>query len=384
MEEELRLQAVALIKQGHRPAEVAKMLHRSRQWVYKWIDRSQSEGEQWSQSKPHARHNVTNRTDPLIEEAVLKTRLMLEETHYSGVGAYPILYALKQQGIKPPSTATINRILKKHGIFQSKQKYVKSGIDYPESPFNLHLMDLIGPRYLKGAKRYFMLTIISNDTRMAGVYPILSKSGEDITRSVTSFWQYFDTPDYLQMDNELSFKGSNRHPRGLGQLLRTSLSLNVAPIFIPVGEPWRNGVIERFNQTVQERLLSQTHRDFEELIARASEFMRIHNAEHHYSTLSHKTPELLCKEQNFPLHPLSADYQYEDRPALDCWNKNEIHFIRLVRSDCVINVLNTDVRVDKSLAHTYVDAILCLNEHVLAIFQDGQLKQIEPFAMPVI
>jgi hypothetical protein len=48
-------------------------------------------------------------------------------------------------------------------------------------------------------------------------------------------------PDYLQMDNELSFRGSNRYPRSFGPLIRLSLSENITPIFIPPGEPGAMG-----------------------------------------------------------------------------------------------------------------------------------------------
>lgn len=384
MEEELRKQALALIKEGHSVTEVARKLNRSRQWVYKWIDRSTSSDLEWSKSLSKAPHLVANKTACSIEEAVIKTRLMLQQHPHKESGAYPILHELEKQGISAPSVATINRLLRKHGLTQSKPCYQKSGIDYPEEPINMQIMDLIGPRYLKGSSRFYLLDIISNDTRHAGVYPILTKGGEDITRSVTSFWKSYSLPDFLQMDNELSFKGSNRHPRGLGLLLRTALAQNVTPRFIPVGEPWRNGVIERFNQKVEKTLLIQPHRDFDELLEHAAAFVETHNSEHHYSTMSHKTPSELDSESCLPLCPLQTDYIVNEHPPIDCWNQNEICFIRLVRSDCLINVLNTDVKVDASMMHSYVEAVLNINDHCLMIFQDGIKKQTIEFAMPVI
>lgn len=243
-------------------------------------------------------------------------------------------------------------------------------------------MDLIGPRYIRGGQRYFLLTIISNDTRHAGVYPILSKSGTDITKSVVAFWKSYTVPDFLQMDNELSFKGSNRHPRGLGMLLRTILSLNVTPIFIPVCEPWRNGVIERFSQKVERTLLTQEHKSFEDLQRHAMEFINTHNQLHHYSTIGHKTPLQLDLELEVPIVPLDDDYQVDERPELDCFNLNEIHFMRLVRSDLSISILNTDIAVIPELMHTYVEAVLLINEHSLLIKQDGTTKQCIEFVMP--
>lgn len=381
-EEALRKQAITLHQQGKKVAAIAREVGRTRQWVHKWIKRYDAHSDKWCSSHSHAPRN-NHAVSSTLEEKVVETRKVLEESPYLESGAYAIWHHLKEQRITPPSVATINRILRKHGLTRKKVKYQKSGIDYPEIPEDTQLMDLIGPRYLRGGQRYYLLTIISNDTRHAGVYPIPSKSGNDITRSVINFWKSYSTPTYLQMDNELSFKGSNRHPRGLGILIRTALEMNVIPVFIPVSEPWRNGVIERFNQHVERTLLLQEHKNFEELLTHSHEFMEQHNKCHPYSTMRHKTPIELDRELATPLTPLREDYIFKERPELDCMNLNEIHFIRLVRSDLKINVLNTEIEVDESLIHTYVKAQLLVNDHVLLIKQDDRIVQSFEFAMPL-
>ena len=381
-EEALRKQAITLHQLGKKVSAIARGVGRTRQCVHKWIKRYDAQSDNWCSSHSHAPHN-NHTISSTLEEKVVETRKVLEESPYLESGAYAIWHHLKKQGITPPSVAPINRILRKHGLTRKKVKYQKSGIDYPEIPEDTQLMDLIGPRYLRGGQRYYLLTIISNDTRHAGVYPIPSKSGNDITQSVIDFWKSYSTPTYLQMDNELSFKGSNRHPRGLGVLIRTALEMNVIPVFIPVSEPWRNGVIERFNQHVERTLLLQEHRNFEELLTHSHEFMEQHNKRHPYSTMRHKTPIELDQELATPLTPLREDYIFKERPELDCMNLNEIHFIRLVRSDLKINVLNTEIEVDESLMHTYVKAQLLVNDHVLLIKQDDRIVQRFEFAMPL-
>lgn len=381
-EEALRKQAITLHQQGKKVAAIAREVGRTRQWVHKWVKRYDAQSDNWCSSHSHAPRN-NHTISSTLEEKVVETRQVLKESPYLESGAYAIWHHLKEQGITPPSVATINRILRKHSLTRKKVKYQKSGIDYLETPEDTQLMDLIGPRYLRGGQRYYLLTIISNDTRHAGVYPILSKSGKDITQSVISFWKSYSTPTYLQMDNELSFKGSNRHPRGLGVVIRTALELNVIPVFIPVSEPWRNGVIERFNQHIERTLLLQEHKNFEELLTHSREFMEQHNKCHPYSTMRHKTPVELDKELATPLTPLREDYIFKERLELDSMNLNEIHFIRLVRSDLKIRVLNTEMDVDESLMHTYVKAQLLVNDHVLLIKQDDRIVQSFEFAMPL-
>lgn len=381
-EEALRAQAVAMKARGNSVAEISRKLGRSRQWIYKWLDRHSEGAENWNSSRSRSPVHKAKRIAEPLERLVVETRLRLEASPYSESGAYAIWHDMSSHGITPPSVATINRIIGSHGLARRKIRYTKSDIDYPAVPLNTHMMDLIGPRHLRGGPRFFMLTIISNDSRHAGVYPILTKNSLDVTQSVAAFWKSFSVPDFLQMDNELSFKGSNRHPRGLGLLLRTALAFNVTPRFIPVGEPWRNGVIERFNQKVEKTLLSQEHASFNELLLHSREFTQVHNSEHHYSTLGHKTPLQLDQELDLPIVTLRGDYEVAERPKLDCSNRNEIHFIRLVRSDLTINVLNAEIEVPLELMHTYVEVILLVNDHQLQIRQDGRLMQTQEFIMP--
>lgn len=381
-EEALREEAVALLLQGVSVTEVSRRLGRSRQWVDKWKKRYVEGSEQWSASRSRAPLVRPSQTPESVEQAVVESRKRLDESPYMESGAYAIWHDLKNMGIAPPSVATINRILSSHGMTRKKARYTKSGIDYPDVPLLTQIMDLIGPRYIRGGQLYYLLTIICNETRWAGVYPILSKNGMDVTRSVVEFWKSFTVPDYLQMDNELSFKGSNRYPKGLGLLLRTALSLNVTPRFIPVSEPWRNGVIERFNQKVEKTLLNQQHASFKDLQRHAREFVETHNSVHHYSPLEHKTPLQLVKDLDLPIVPLRADYVVGDRPRLDSGNLNEIDFIRLVRSDLLIDVLNTEVEIVPELAYTYVEAKLLINEHQLQIRHNNTLYQTVDFVMP--
>lgn len=383
-EEALRKQAVSLYLQGYSIVSISKELGRSRQWVYKWICRHTNNSKEWYVSQSTTPIHKRNKISSFTEEKIIIARQQLEESPYLESGAYAIWHKLKDEGIAPPSIATINRVLNKHNLIKRKVKYKKSGIDYPEAPINMQMMDLIGPRYIQGGQRYYLLTIISNDTRHAGVYPILSKSGIDITQSIVSFWKEYTIPSFLQMDNELSFKGSNRHPRGLGILLRTAMLFNVIPVFIPIGEPWRNGVIERFNQKVERTLLLQEHKSFDDLLTHSKEFTMVHNKSHHYSTLGHMTPLELDLKHAIPINPLHQDYEVFERPQLNSYNLNEIRFIRLVRSDLNINIFNTDISVKPELMHTYVEVYLLINDHRLQIRQDNKIIQEIEFIMPLI
>jgi hypothetical protein len=74
-------------------------------------------------------------------------------------------------------------------------------------------MDLVGPRYLKGGFGFYLYDIIDVETHFSFTYPVLDKSAKSIAPCLLDFWRRFQLTDFLQMDNELSFRGSNKHPR---------------------------------------------------------------------------------------------------------------------------------------------------------------------------
>ncbi len=80
------------------------------------------------------------------------------------------------------------------------------------------------------------------------VYIESQRSKQD-RQVVLRCWKAVGLPDYLQLDNEISFRGSNRHPRSPDLVIKLCHHFGVQPVFIPIGEPWRNGVIEKFNDT---------------------------------------------------------------------------------------------------------------------------------------
>jgi len=112
-------------------------------------------------------------------------------------------------------------------------------------------MDLVGPRYIKADGRFYSFNIIDVETHTCFTKPIRAKSLNEIVNAIATFWNEYGFLDALQMDHELSFRGSNRYPRSFGAVVRFALSQGVASAFIPINEPWRNGIIEKFNDTYQ-------------------------------------------------------------------------------------------------------------------------------------
>lgn len=379
-EEKLRQDAVQLHLENVPVEIIASKLSRSRQWVYKWVSRYyNSPDTDWNTDQPKAPKNPPSSIPSCIEHAVIEVRKRLEGTQYSQNGAISILYELEKMGIDIPSIATINRILKRNGLIKKSVVSIKKTKEYPTHYYDVQQMDLIGPRYLKGGFKFYIFTVIDKNNHLSGVYPIANKSAQGIVSGIIDFWSIYQMPDYLQMDNELSFRGSNRHPRSLGLLLRTAISNGVTPIFIPVAEPWRNGVVEKFNETVQKHFLSIQFTSLEEMQLKAKEFAEFHNDRHRYSSQNNKTPNELLKDMKH-LSKLTRNVDLTKRPLVE---EGELIFIRFIRSDLKLNILGSSFTVSENLIYSYVEAIIRIDKHLLVVKHKEKVYHYFEFVMPL-
>ena len=241
-------------------------------------------------------------------------------------------------------------------------------------------MDLVGPRYIKGDGRYFTLNIIDTACHSCFVRPIRAKSTAEVVKALASFWTSHGLPDALQMDNELAFRGSNRHPRSFGAVVRLALALQVAPVFIPIAEPWRNGMIEKFNHTMDKRFLKALiFKNFDHLCREAVKFTNFHNANHRYSSQGQRTPIEMCA--NLP-QPYRYDNSFDLNKKIPM-ESGIIYFIRFIRGDAVLKLNTESFKVKDFLKYSYVVAEANIDMQNLLIRQDGEIVQTIPYSMPV-
>lgn len=136
--------------------------------------------------------------------------------------------------VKPlPSIRTINRILSRNELTHRRTgKYEAKGTIYPKLPAVLpnesHQADLVGPCYLKGPVRFYSLNVVDMATVRCGLYPSLSKAGQSILDGFWAIWSRMGIPDHIQIDNAMSFFGSQTHPRGMRSLIRSNLNLSIS------------------------------------------------------------------------------------------------------------------------------------------------------------
>jgi len=381
-EYEKRKQAIIRYQNGEKVTQIVKALGKSRRWFYNWLKRYQlDEGKgDWFEDHSRAPRTISKKIAPSVEQQVIDARKKLERKRIAQTGAIAIQYELHQQGLEAPPVWTINRILARNGLIRKKEPVYRSGKDYPELIFHTHQMDLVGPRWLKGAERFYSVNILDTCSHSCYFKLIRSKSSLHIAEVLSEFWQTHGLPDALQMDNELAFRGSNRYPHSFGIVVRFALALGIAPVFIPIKEPWRNGMIEKFNHTWDKRFFrAQQFDSFDHLQRASKEFISFHNANHRYSSQAHQTPDQLKAQL---LAPILYDASINLNQKIPL-TEGSIYYIRFIRSDLKLHLPTESFPVPSELKYSYVVAEVNIDVQALIIRRDNQVVLTMPYLTPV-
>ena len=382
MEEEhkKRIEAVKRYYSGQRASYIYKSLAKTKRWFYFWLKRYNSKSETWYKDKPKANKVIHNKVEPEIENLVCNVRKRLSNTKYAQRGVLSIQWELKKLGLKEiPPVWTINRIIARNNLVKEPEIYEKRNKLYPsikvDSPNVLHQLDLIGPRYLgKGkANKFFSFNLIDTFSNAIKIKPCLGKKDVFATELIVSAWQKLGIPKYLQVDNELSLKGSNRHPRTFGDVIKLCLCLGVEIIFVPEAEPWRQGVIEKFNDVYDKMFFrSQVFRDFSHLDKESLVFENFHNNNHRYRKLKGKTPWLVHTSVARRILPASFNLHKRHIPFKD----GRVSFIRLTDENGKVRFFTETFLVEKELVNEYVKGTIFTKPGLLKFYYDNKIIKI--------
>lgn len=208
-----------------------------------------------------------------------------------------------------------------------------------------------------------------------------TKEDRQVAGSLMRCWKNLGIPDFLQMDNELSFRGSNKFPRSFGIVIRLCLYYGIQPVFIPISEPWRNGSIERFNETYSKKFFRrQWFSSYAHLKRQSKNFQTFHNKYHCYSCLKGKTPDEFVKSHGFEPATLGPNTKL---PDLDEIPDGNIILIRFIRSNRILDVFGEKFIVSRDLIYSYVKAVIVTEIHQLQIYLGDDLVQTLDYQLPI-
>ena len=383
----VRQQAIALHLQGWNKSEIARKVQRSRRWVHRWINRYEPEApakslQDHSRAPKHIRWAYPER----IKRMAIQIRMEREcgkraKYQYALVSALAIYYEMRELGISPlPTPDTIHLWLKQAGRIRERKSRKAPNPTYPELPCravnDVQELDFKGPFYLQDhSHKYYLMVLRDKMSKKTALRALANKSMDAILDFLVDAWQKMGCPKRLKMDNCLDFRGSNLYPRSPSKLMRVCLDLSVQPVFIPLREPWRNGVVENLNGLLNRFLFRlQTFETEKQLHQAVQRLETTINTTHRLPALAGKTPQEFAAKAKLHYPPAHYDWRARDLQLL----KGKVTFVRFVRKSGRITLTAKDkFLIGKKYKGQYVLAVVDVARKRLDVNCQG--KQVRSF-----
>lgn len=379
-EEGLRQEAVRRRLAGESPTEIAEALGRTTRWVRKWVARHDENGgtDDWARDRSRAPLHSPTKLDDQTRELILAARERLVANPRAQYGALAIQWELRRVGVRdiPPSW-TIERVLSRAGLTRPRRRpagYVSKNVPYPKpvdvEPGTTHQVDMIGPRHLFGAAQFHALNLVDVGSHLAGNDIITELRPPLLAQSLAGIWGRVGVPSVAQFDNHANFRGGIQPAwQYFSPIVATCLDLGVTPRFIPLREPWRNGVVEHFNDVWDKSFFrTEVFNSIDHLRVENDAFIEFHNTHHRYSAHAGASPNQIW--DGLLRNPLEAGYQLPTRlPA-----KGRIEVVRFIRSNRSVDLFGKRIRVAEDQTHQYVTAIIKVRtKKVIVVTLDGEI-----------
>lgn len=374
--EQARRRAIARYLAGEKALPIAASLGYTERWFYKWLQRYRAGSETWYRDRPRRPDSSPRETSKTVEELVTSVRKSLQECGLFS-GAQAIRWELEDLGVEPlPSIRTIGRILVRQDLVRRRRgPYQPKGKSYPsleaQKAGDVHQSDFVGPRYLHGPIRFYMLHSVDLATRRCAVEPLFERKAQTAINGFWASWMRLGIPQHQQVDNEGMFLGSPRYPRAMGSLIRLCLLQGVQVWFIPPAEPWRNGIVEKFNDHWQDKFLRRiTLSSAEELRRESLRFEDRHNRTYRYSALGGKTPLTVLAGSSALRFPANEQPPKHPLPKPET---GRYHLVRFIRSDGMLHILGERFAVPPEAHHEHVRATVDVRKQRLRLYLENRV-----------
>jgi putative transposase len=355
----LRRQAIRLYLKGVRLKVILEKVQRSRAWFSKWQKRFDQQGTSGLRSHSRRPHHMPITCSPRIERLIVRTRRRLVKQKVGLSGPRAIQRELRKLGLgkQMPSLSTILRVLHRRGLLRTPAKVPPAYFPKPLTVMSGTLQALDWTcRYLEDGSKVYAFHSLNLRTRACSQTIATDKSSKTVIAHILQSWKTLGIPCFLQLDNDAAFCGGYKAPRVFGRFVRLCLYVGIELIFLPVAEPECNGEVEELNGLWAQAFWERQHFASFARVCRASpSFVQWYMMDYAPPLLAGLTP---TQAQRTELKRRLTATQIARLPDALPITAGRIHFIRKVKPDGTISVLNETWKVSKRLAGKYVWATL--------------------------
>lgn len=375
---ELRRQVQRLFfDEGWSKNQIARWLNVSKGFVVNWTQHPQQDPEQDRRGWPAGKHR---RYDRSIVDRVRQLHAVLladEREFFTGATAIALAWQRRYGDEAIPSLRHIGSIMAAEGLTtprRGRRKGAARYLCYPETTLyetissRLLEADFIGHKYLRGRSQpvNFLGLSFKKTPRLRWYCRIEGQTTQALLRQCGRFFEHFERPDAIKVDNAMAMAGSGRGKRLLSKFMHTMLSQEIIPIFAVPRQPFSQGSIEGNN----------------------SVFSRAFWNRHEFGSLEELDERLVWFNES-SLRYCQYEVPKRRRRRQDSWLPR-VYFLRQVREDAeqaqgTITVANETIYLDPALINYFVLAEWqpSVGELIIWFEKEQQAEQIAVLPFPL-
>jgi hypothetical protein len=239
--------------------EIARKEDVSREFVKAW---TQSPDQDFTMDNRGRDKGDRVKWEPEVVRGLIEVRSQLEEDPaepYWGPSAVHVEYRKAYPQREAPPIRTIGKILKDMGMTDHQQKGVTKGalryLRYPEYTIYNQLgeriieADFVGDKFIEGRSEplHFLGFSAKKEPRMRYFERVRAETAEELITYTKAFFDRFEVPDVLKVDNGSAMTGGGAHKRLLSRTVRFLLERKVIPVFSVPRRPATQASIEGSN-----------------------------------------------------------------------------------------------------------------------------------------
>ena len=225
------------------------------------------------------------------ERAIIKIRRRLQANEFE------IFHMIEGKFKVHPSVSTIYRTLKRYPLNDRRKKAIKRYVKmYPGELLHADTYQ-IAKTLTTDRKRYYLLGVIDDCTRLCRVELMERQTAADVTKAYFKCHKWMQAhgiePEAVMTDNGVEFTAYTSQKAKDTHFFETMLSIiNIKHLYTRPYQPQVNGKIERFWRIFyNECVLCQTKTlSKDELLEEIEGFMWRYNYERRHSALDYETP----------------------------------------------------------------------------------------------
>ncbi len=354
-------------------AELCRIYEISRQSGYKWLKRSQEEGEAGLLDRSRAAHHHPNQTAAKIEQQIIAIR-----GKHPSWGARKLVHVLsiRQPGIDWPAPSTVGALLKREGLAVPRKRLRKTPLythplEQATQANDLWCADFKGWFYTRDQHRIDPLTISDASSRYLLRCQAVKKTNTAQVQAIfESAFREYGMPLGIRTDNGPPF--ASRAIAGLSPLALYCMKLGIIPERIRPGHPEENGRHERMHRTLKAETASPpaaTRRAQQQAFDR---FQKIYNHQRPHEAIGMRTPAgcYTASPRPYPSKVRAPEYEasWQVRKVRACgrfgWKGSDVFISEALRNE---PIGMQAVEQDFWLVHFATFPIAIFDSHALSI-----------------